>query len=325
MNTLRWGMIGTGNVTEAKSGPAFSKVEGSVLRAVANRSPEKGRAYARRHGIPVVHENPLDLIHDPDIDLVYVATPPDAHLFYALEAIRAGKPVYLEKPMARTHAECLTINRTAAEAGVPVYVAYYRRALPYFLQVKSLLEEGRLGRYLSLSITQHFATRREDLDRDNPPWRVRPDISGGGYFHDVGCHALDILFYLFGDPVSARGLAANVSGLYKPEDSLAASVLLPGNLLLSGSWAFTVPPEFHADRVEVTGSGGRLRFSIFSFEPIVLETASGRESWEHARPEHIQMPLIETIVREQQGRGSCPSTGQTGAVASKAMEDILKG
>ena len=142
---LRWGMIGTGNVTELKSAPSFTKIEDSRLMAVANRSPEKAEDYAHRHGIPAWHRDPYEVIRDPEVDMVYVATPPGSHADYALECIRAGKPVYLEKPMARTWEECQIINEAARTAGVPVFVAYYRRAQQPFLKIKSLLDEGAIG------------------------------------------------------------------------------------------------------------------------------------------------------------------------------------
>ncbi|MDX2430579.1 MAG: Gfo/Idh/MocA family oxidoreductase, partial [Bacteroides sp.] len=189
---IQWGMIGTGNVTELKSGPAFSKIPGSKLVAVANRTPEKAEDYAKRHGIGTCHTDPMDLVHDPQVEAVYIATPPQSHPEYALACIKAGKPVYLEKPMALSYEECLVINEAAEKAGVPVYVAYYRRALDYFQKIKEILEEEKLGEILHINMQQYFPSREEDSDQSNPPWRVIPEISGGGYFHDVGCHALDI-------------------------------------------------------------------------------------------------------------------------------------
>ena len=129
-------MIGCGSVTEKKSAPSFNKIPGSKLVAVANRTPAKAEDFALRHGIPKWYRDPMAVIGDPGVDIVYIATPPGSHREYALECIRAGKPVYIEKPMARTWDECLEINNAASEAGVKVYVAYYRRALGYFQKVK---------------------------------------------------------------------------------------------------------------------------------------------------------------------------------------------
>lgn len=319
---IRWGMIGTGNVTELKSAPSFNKIEGSRLVAVGNRTPEKAENYAKRHGIPAWHQDSYEVIRDPEVDVVYIATPPGSHVDYALETIKAGKPVYIEKPMARTWEECQVINQAAEKAGVPVYVAYYRRSLPYFRKVKEIADSGVLGKILHINMQQYFPARDEDYQPEKLPWRVKPEDSGGGYFHDMGCHALDILFYIFGDPLELTGKANNVGGLYAPEDTISASLLLPAQVMVTGSWSFVCPEPYRKDRIEVFGETGKMDFSIFSFEPILLTSDKQEESYSILQPEHIQMPFIQSIVSELQGKGKSPSTGNTAAVTSRVMDVI---
>jgi predicted dehydrogenase len=169
---------------------------------------------------------------------------------------------------------------------------------------------------------QHFRAREEDFHPDNLPWRVKPEDSGGGYFHDMGCHALDILFYIFGDPLEVTGRVCNVRGLYNPEDTISASLILPENLMVTGSWSFVVPEIYYKDRVELTGEKGKLEFSIFSFEPIILDREGKLEQFAITQPEHIQMPLIQSIVNEMRGLGTCPSTGKSAALTSRVMDVI---
>ena len=321
---IKWGMIGTGNVTELKSAPSFNKIENSRLIAVGNRTPSKALDYAARHNIPFVHKDPLDVIHNPEVDIVYIATPPGSHMNYALECIKAGKPLYIEKPMARTWEECNIINEAADKMGLPVYVAYYRRSLEYFKKVKSIIHGGILGKILHINMQQYFPARNEDYDALNLPWRVLPEDAGGGYFHDLGCHALDILFHIFGDPLEVSGKVSNIAGLYEPEDTLSATLTLPQNLLVSASWSFITPDPFQKDLVEVFAEKGKLKFSIFSFQPITLLTGDHKETIATIQPEHIQMPHIQSIVAELNGRGRCPATGKTSAVASRAM-DVISG
>jgi predicted dehydrogenase len=321
---IKWGMIGTGDVTERKSAPSFNKIKGSQLVAVGNRTAKKAEDYARRHGIPTWHRDPFDVIHDLEVDIVYIATPPGSHMEYALEVIKAGKPVYLEKPMARTWDECCLINDAAEKRKIPVYVAYYRRSLDYFKKVKEIIDGGRLGKILHIDLQQHFPARDEDHQPGHLPWRIIPKDSGGGYFHDMGCHALDILFYMFGDPLEVTGKASNRGGLYAPNDTISASLLLPGRLLATGSWSFVTPEIHQKDQVEVVGEKGKLEFSIFGFSPILITLGDHQESFAIVQPEHIQMPFIQSIVSEMNGNGKCPSTGQTAAVTSKAM-DIISG
>jgi predicted dehydrogenase len=145
---INWGIIGCGNVTEVKSGPAFNKVKGSRLAAVMRRDAALAEDYARRHKVPKFYTNAMDLINDAEVNAIYVATPPGSHAEYGIAAIRAGKPVYIEKPMALNYKECLQINRASEKHDVPVFVAYYRRTLPGFLKVKNILEKGTIGKVL---------------------------------------------------------------------------------------------------------------------------------------------------------------------------------
>ena len=153
MREVRWGIIGCGAVTEVKSGPALQKAEGSRLVAVMRRNaglaetcPAPRRALVRRCRRP--HRR-------SEVNAVYVATPPASHRDYTLQAAAAGKPVYVEKPMARTHAECLEMIAACREAGVGLYVAYYRRAQPRFLKVRDLLAAGAIGAPRTVTVTLH--------------------------------------------------------------------------------------------------------------------------------------------------------------------------
>src|SRR5690625_1222950 len=136
METVRWGIIGVGHVTEVKSGPGFQQAERSELVAVMRRHGERAADYARRHGVPRWYDDADALIADPEVDAVYIATPPDSHAEYAVRVLEAGKPVYVEKPMARTAAECEQMLSASRRSGLPVFVAYYRRAMPRFVKVK---------------------------------------------------------------------------------------------------------------------------------------------------------------------------------------------
>ena len=136
-NIIKWGFIGCGEVTKYKSGPAFQKIENSEVVAVMSRNAEKAKAYARERGIPRWYDDAQELVNDKEVNAVYIATPPSSHATYAIMAMKAGKPAYIEKPMAVTYDECCRINRISHETGVPCFVAYYRRYLPYFQKVKS--------------------------------------------------------------------------------------------------------------------------------------------------------------------------------------------
>jgi predicted dehydrogenase len=323
LDEIRWGIIGCGNVTEVKSGPAFNKIAGSRLAAVMRRDRERARDYARRHRVPKWYDDADKLISDPEVNAVYIATPPDTHKEYTLRVAAAGKPVYVEKPMARTFAECREMIWACAQAAAPLFVAYYRRRLPAFLKVKELIETGAIGEPRLASIQLILPPRQEDRDPKNLPWRVKPDIAGAGYFYDLASHQLDVLDYIFGPIVSAKGAAANQAGWYPAEDIVAAHFLFKSGVMGSGVWCFTAAENAKTDQIAIVGSKGKIHFGTFTHEPVRLHTAAGVEEFHLPPPAHIQQPLIQTIVDELLGKGKCPSTGVTAARTNWVMEEIL--
>lgn len=319
---INWGIIGCGNVTEVKSGPAFNKVGNSRLIAVMRRDKALAEDYARRHNVPKVYSDANDLINDKDINAIYVATPPGSHMEYAIASIKAGKPVYIEKPMGINHAECLKINETAQQYGVPVFVAYYRRALPGFLKVKELIEIGTIGKVRFLQI-QLFKSPTENEKSGRLSWRVDPSLSGGGHFFDLACHQLDYCDYLFGPVQKVRSIVLNHGGLYKAEDFVTAEFVFPGNIVGTGTWCFSVSSENNRDIIEITGTRGSVRFSTFSFDPIVVVNESGRKELINERPDHVQYYLIEKIVQSLEGKGVSPSTGISAARTNWVMDEVV--
>jgi predicted dehydrogenase len=325
MQQIRWGIIGCGNVTEVKSGPAFSKIVGSELVAVMRRDAEKAKDYARRHGVPKWYTDADRLIHDPDVDAIYIATPPDSHAEYTIRAAAAGKPVYVEKPMACDYQECVQMIEACKKAGVPLFVAYYRRCLPAFLKVKELIESGAVGQVRFVSIMLCRPPEQRDLDQENLPWRVIPEIAGGGYFFDLGSHQLDFLDYVFGPIVSVHGHAANQAGWYLAEDIVCASLTFESGVLGSGIWCFSASETTKTERTEIIGSAGKIIYSNFELDvPVTLVTQAGVQEFSSPTPEHVQQPLIQTVVDELQGRGRSPSTGVTAARTSWVMDAIIK-
>lgn len=168
MKQINWGFIGCGEVTEKKSGPAFNEVEGSRVIAVMSRTEKRARSYAGRHHVPKWYTDAQEIINDPDINAVYVATPPSSHATYAIMAMHAGKPVYVEKPLASSYDECARINRVSELTGVPCYVAYYRRYLPYFQRVKKIITDGVIGKVTNVQIRFSVPPREfDDASRKN--------------------------------------------------------------------------------------------------------------------------------------------------------------
>lgn len=318
---IKWGFIGCGEVTEKKSGPAFNLVKGSSVVAVMSRSKERAKDYAKRHNISRWYTDAQELIDDPEVNAVYIATPPASHATYAIMAMKAGKPVYVEKPLAAKYEDCARINRISRETGVPCFVAYYRRYLPYFQKVKELIP--RLGKVLNVQIRYSVPSRKADHNRENPPWRVQPEIAGGGYFYDLAPHHIDLLQELFGCILEAEGYAANRGGLYKAEDTVSACFKFETGIPGSGSWCFVANELAKEDHIEIFGSNGTLRFSVFTFEPILFTGAEGREEFKIPNPPYVQLPLIKNIVEHLQHKSTCTCDSVSATPTNWALDKIL--
>src|SRR5215204_3228330 len=316
---VRWGIIGVGNVTERKSGPAFQQAERSELVAVMRRNGDLAADYARRNNVPRWYDDADELINDPEVDAVYVATPPDSHAEYVLRVARAGKPVYVEKPMARTALECEDMLSACDEAGVGLFVAYYRRALPRFVTVKELLDSGRIGQLRSVSIRNERPVPVGEADQEG--WRVDPEISGGGHFVVLGSHILDLLDWLLGPVTHTAGVATNRGGRYPAEDLVTGVFSFRSGVEGVGVWNYD---SFqHQDQIEIIGTAGALRFSCFADEPLQLLTAGGEERIKAPYPEAAQLPLIQAVVNALTGHGESPSTGRSAVRTARVIDSLL--
>lgn len=326
MKQINWGIIGCGKVTEMKSGPAFNKVPGSGIVAVMRRNEAKAEDYAKRHNVPVWYTNADELIADPNVNAVYIATPPSSHCDYAIRVLKSGKPVYVEKPMAASYEECVRMKEMSETTGLPLFVAYYRRYLPYFIKVKEIISGRHLGKILYAKIDFHIPPRVEDYNPDALPWRVMPEIAGAGYFYDLACHQLDLMEWYFGKPVKVQGSVFNRRGLYKAEDLVSACVEYESEVPVIAQWCFVAANDEHTDTITFFGERGSLEFSTFDFTPIRLAVKDKVESYLPPNPVNIQYWLIKNMVEELQRskpvKGNVDSAVRTNWVMDKILGKI---
>jgi predicted dehydrogenase len=224
--------------------------------------------------------------------------------------------------MALDHAECRDMIAACDRAGVPLFVAYYRRALPRFLKVRELLVERTIGDLRLVTINLRQPPAPADVDKQNPSWRVSPSVAGGGLFMDLACHTLDLLDYLLGPVVFASGGATNQAGLYEAEDIVTGHFRFQSGVHGTGSWCFTSGDK--VDRVEIVGSRGTIAFATFANAPVELWREGQTTAFDIPHPSHVQQPLIQTVVDSLTGRGICPSTGTTAARTSWVMDQMLE-
>ena len=317
---LRWGVIGCGAVTEKKSLPAYQMTPGFKVHMVMRRDESKAQDFAERHKVQYWTGNALDLINNPDIDAVYIATPPDSHKFYALHVAAAGKPCCIEKPMAPSYQDSLEIQEAFEQRNLPLFIAYYRRSLPRFLKVKQWLDENRIGEVEHIYWKKTKSPNELDLSREYN-WRTDRNIALGGYFDDLASHGLDLFTFLFGDIVEAEGAVTNWLGLYTAYDFVSGSWKHKNGITGEGVWDFTT--EYRSDEVEIQGSQGKVKFSVLDEAPLSLETDSGLDQFHVNNPPHIQQYHVENLKKHLLGISMHPSTGKTGLHTSWVMDKIL--
>ncbi|WP_116108733.1 Gfo/Idh/MocA family protein [Lewinella sp. IMCC34191] len=318
---LRWGIIGCGDVTEVKSGPPYQLTDGFELAAVMRRDKAKLADYAARHGVDKTYTDAQALIDDPEIDAVYIATPPDSHHDYALRVAAAGKPCCIEKPLAPSYAESQAIEAAFAAKDLPLFVAYYRRTLPRFEQVHDWLREGAIGTVRHISWQLCKPPSKTDL-AETENWRTEAEVAPGGYFDDLASHGLDLFTYHLGKIKDVYGVSLNQQGLYTAKDAVSACWLHESGVTGMGCWNF----GSHAaiDRVEIIGSAGTIRYALFEENPVELQTADRQESHRIDHPRHVHQQHVEAMAGQLLGGGQAhPSTGATAAHTSWLMDRIL--
>lgn len=321
MQKIRWGIIGCGDVTEVKSGPGFQLAENSELVAVMRRNGALAEDYAKRHKVPHWFDDAQKLINHPDVDAVYIATPPSSHKEYTLAVAQVGKPVYVEKPMAMNFSEAQEMVNFCKDANVPFFVAHYRRGLERFNKIKSILDEGQIGKVRFVNTSYYAQIAQRDIDNEPGNWRVQPETSSCGYFCDLAPHMLDIQQYMLGNIVEAHGQAVNQEKIYPAEDMVSGSYVFENGVHGTGIWNFNSGRRL--DRTEIVGSKGSITFATFGNDPIILQRGDTIEEIEAPNPVHIQQGLIQTIVNQLLGKGKCPSTGEDALPTSWVMDKLL--
>jgi len=322
MTTIQWGIIGCGNVTELKSGPAFNKIPHSKLVAVMRRDQQLLKEYAVRHAVPMIFSDASALIHHPEINAVYIATPPHMHEHFAIEVLRANKFCYVEKPMATTVQACLNMQSVTEEMGGKLVIAHYRRALPMFLKVKELIEKKYIGDIKEVVIIMHkkASSKKEYLTN----WRVDKAIAGGGFFYDLAPHQLDLVFYFFGEAISYQGKAKNTQGLYAVEDTVTGTMQLKKNIQFTGDWCFAKQDEMEKDAFIIKGELGVIQFEVFG-QNIEISKAGNKECIHFEPPTHIQQPMIEKVVNYFLEKGENPCSAADAILSMQVMEAFVYG
>jgi len=322
---ISWGIIGCGDVTEIKSGPAFNLVSNSKIIAVMRRNGDKAADYASRHGIGKWYNNADELLHDAEINSIYIATPPAFHKDYAIKALKLGLNVYIEKPVTLNQQEAREIAEAASQSTGKLTIAHYRRAVPMFLYIKELLDRQKIGDVRAIQIRMWQPLKPSLVAETDDNWRLNPVLSGGGYFHDLAPHQLDLMYYFFGKPILVSGFSLNQSKESAADDHVAGLALFSENKVLNGSWSFNVEEEEEVDECLIVGSKGSITFPFFG-KTVLWQNADTEDvqviPFEH--PKHIQQPMIEKVVSFFQHEGNNPCSIEDAIVVMGMIDAFTK-
>ncbi len=321
MSKLRWGLVGCGDIARKRVAPALRETAHSEIAAVSRRRSHLAEDFAREFGVPKHYADWRELVQDPGIDAVYVATPVDLHPGQTIAAARAGKHVLCEKPMALTVADCGRMIAACAETKATLGLAYYRRFYPLVRRIKELLESGAIGRPV---IAQVNAFENFNPAPGQPRhWLLEKEHSGGGPMMDFGCHRIEVLQYLLGGISDTRSILANLSFEREVEDTAAAFFEFesgPRGVLTVTHAAFE--PR---DTLDIFGSDGSIHIPVLNGETLTVKTRKGERTESHPPPANVHQPLVEDFVQAVLHQRDPEVGGETGRAVQKVLERIYAG
>lgn len=317
MKNITFGIIGCGDVTEKKSGPAFQKLPHTTLKWVMRRNEEKLNDYAKRHQVDHYTTNYMELLEDDEVDAIYIATPPYMHKFYTIEAAKHKKDVYVEKPMALSVEECREMMEVCKSEGVKLFVAYYRRGQKKFRTIKELMDKNEIGEIRSF--TYHYVNPIPQFHADRP-WLNDPRISGGGQLYDVGSHMMDLILYLFGDVSFVKGISSNQGKVLEVADNTSGILTFKNGV--QGAVQMTFNGQVREDQLTIVGSEGTLKFGIMNNEPLEVLKSNGVDTISFEQLDHVQMPMINEVALAMAGEGDLDATGLYGLRTQEVIEAL---
>jgi predicted dehydrogenase len=290
--TVRWGLIGAGDIARKRVAAALRDARGSTLTAVSRARADLAEAFAKTAGAERWHARWEDLVRDPGIDAVYVATPVHVHAAQAIAAAEAGKHVLCEKPMAMDVAECDRMIAACRANHVRLGVAYYRHFYPAVVRLRAMLEAGEIGDPVLAQI--------DAFERFNPQpdeerhWYVKRSLSGGGPMFDFGCHRLEILLSLFGPVRHTVGLTANVIFDREVEDTaIAALTFESGPCATVTVTHAAIEPR---DTLRVFGTSGSIHIAVLNAGQLVVSRDGHERHESHPPAANLHQPLVEDFV-----------------------------
>jgi predicted dehydrogenase len=320
MGNLRWGLIGCGDISQKRVAPALRDAPGSELLAVSRARFDLAGEFAREFGASRTFKDWRELVADPDVDAVYVATPVDLHAGQAIAAAEAGKHVLCEKPMALNVADCDRVIAGCRSNNVKLGVAYYRRFYPVIARVRALIDHGEIGQVVLVQMNAF--SRFNPQPGEERHWLLEKDRAGGGPMMDFGCHRIEIFVNLF-SPVEVDAAFADQI-FYQREVEDTSGVFFKMNGGARGVLLASHATPVHADTVDIWGSEGSLHIRNLNHGDLTVKTVQGEREESHAPHANLHQPLVEDFVAAVAENRAPGVTGEVGREVSRLLERIYQ-
>ena len=316
---IRWGFLGCGKVVRTKSGDAFRNVPNSTIEVIRRRNLDAAKESAEYFGAPYWCDRIEELLAS-EIDAVYIATPPGLHYEQAMACLNAGKAVYLEKPFARNYTEAKELTEAFEEAGVPLYIGHYRRALPRFLKIREMLKSNIIGDVTDIDFYLNRIFSQKEADNS---WLYNPVLSGGGKYYDIAPHTVDIIQFLFGDITKVQGSAKNL-GVGCPLENIVEMSFVTENGV-NGKARFCCVAEKKSDRMHVTGTRGTMEFSVHGKTDVIVKDENGTivDQFDLPDPKAVEESMVQSVVEDLLGISKCESKARDVLVTYKIIDEVL--
>jgi predicted dehydrogenase len=315
---MQWGLIGAGDIVRRRVAPALMESPSSDIVAVSRARGELAASFAADIGARRWHPRWQDLVADPDVHSVYVATPVHLHAEQTIAAAEAGKHVLCEKPMAMNVAECDRMIAACRTHGVRLGIAYYRRLYPAVLRVKAIVDAGEIGQpvFAQMNAFEYF-----DPAPDHPRrWLLNPAIAGGGPMMDFGCHRIEVLLHLFGAVRRTASIAANAVFDRDVEDT--AAVLLHFEQGPCAMVAVTHASHERQDTLQVFGTRGSIQVDELNAGRLRIRTGNEERVEWHPPAANVHRPLIDDFVDAVRMNREPAVTGDMGRAVSDIEDQV---
>ena len=320
MATLRWGLIGAGDIARKRIAPALRDLPNCDLVAVCRARSELAEDFAKEFGARKWYADWREMIADPEIDAVYIATPVNLHCEQTIAAAKAGKHVLCEKPMAMTVPECDEMIEACRDGGVRLGVAYYRRFYPVVERAKQIVDSGEIG---NVAIAQINAFEFFAPDGNDPrSWLLNPKTSGGGPMMDFGCHRIEVMTNLFGPVEQVAGVISNTVFNRQVEDTAVASFRF--ELGTIGSVTVTHASIEPRDTLDVYGTKGSIHIPVLNLGNMTVITGDGERHENHPPHENVHQPLIDDFAEAVISGHGPRVDGVAGREVSRLIDEVYR-